>query len=313
MDQGKGVLLPEEISPFSKSSNQERSTIRSQFCGKIELLDNQNFICKNNHNVNNPIRFEAPVGLPNLGNTCYFNTALQCLLNMKLLIQYVLNVPCNIRKKTKFLNLFAMFVVSYQTKKSNDILLYANLIKCELAKKNEDFNGTKKCDMGECLEEIVDILDQEVQELCDKNILAGNNFICELFTYKIGSKKRCKNCQSNAFLWEQSKHFPCELECGSSDIVPFLNCVRETISLFNKNCQICTGNPLGLEEWEKIPSIFLFHLSRSKSEGGKVVKIKKKVKIPLKFSIGLQTYTLSSVSSHLGEFTTEGHWIIDLR
>ena len=270
-------------------------------------------MCKNNHNTNNPIRFEAPIGIPNLGNTCYLSTALQCLLNMKLLIQYVLDVPCHIRKQTTFLNLFAMFVVSYQAKMSSDILINANLIKCELAKKNRDFNGTKMCDMGECLEEILEILDKEVQELCDNNIFEGTNFICDLFTYKIGSKKRCKACQLNAFLWEPSKVFPCDLECGSSDIVPFLNCVRDTILLINESCKICTENPVGMEEWEKIPSIFLFHLNRVKYEGGNTVKIKTKVKLPLKFSIGLQTFTLSSVSSHLGEFTTAGHWIIDLR
>ena len=84
MDQAKGMLLPEEINPFSKRKK-ERSTIRAQFCGKIELLNNLHFICKNNHNTNNPIRFESPIGIPNLGNSCYLSAALQCLLNMKLL------------------------------------------------------------------------------------------------------------------------------------------------------------------------------------------------------------------------------------
>ncbi len=310
--QVKGILIPEEINPFLKETV-DRSTIRTQFCGSIGLLDNLKFTCKNNHNTNNPLLFDAPFGIPNLGNSCFLSAALQCLMNIKALIVFILNIPDHIKKQADFLNLFALFIDAYKKKNSNEILIYTKLIKIELGKENDDFNGTKQCDMVECLEVILDILEHEVQDLCVTNILTGTNFIHDLFTFKIGSKKRCKDCLVYKFLWEPSKHFACDIEFGSNDEVSLLSCVRETISLFNRNCKTCTGNPIGMEQWEKIPSVFLFHLNRVKYENRQGIKIKRKVKIPKSFSIGLQTFALSSVSSHLGDIPTEGHYVTDLR
>ena len=310
--QVKGLLIPEEVNPFSKQTI-ERSTIRTQFCGRIELLDDLSFTCKNNHNTNNPLHFDAPAGIPNQNNTCYLNSALQCLMNIKLLVQCILAIPSHIRKQADFLNLFALFILSYQKKDSDHIKLYSNLIKIEIGKENKDFIGTKQCDITECLEVVLDILSSNVQELCDQNLITGTNFINNLFTYQIGSTTRCKDCQIFKYLWEPSRHFPCEIEFGDDDAVPLLKCVRETISLFNTNCQICTGNPIALTQWETVPSIFLFHLSRVKYEKKKQVKIKRKVEIPKTFSIGLKTFALSSVSSHIGDDTTTGHYVVDLR
>ena len=310
--QVKGLLVPEEINPFSKQTT-TRSTIRTQFCGRIELLNNLNFTCKNNHNTNNPLQFDAPAGIPNHGNSCYLSSALQCLLNIKLLVQCILAIPSHIRKQADFLNLFASFTLSYQNKNFDHIKLYSSLIKIKLGKENKDFIGTKQCDITECLEVILDMLSLDVQELCAKNVLTGPNFIDDLFTYQIGSKDRCKDCKIFEFLWAPSRHFCCDIESGDDDVVSLLKCVRETISLFNNNCQKCTGNPIAMTQWKTVPSIFLFHLGRVKYEKKQQVKIKRKVDLPKTFSIGMQTYALSSISSHIGDSTTNGHYVVDLR
>ena len=310
--QVKGLLFPEEINPFAKGTS-ERSTIQTQFCGSIGLLDNLKFTCKNNHNTHNPICFDAPAGIPNLKNSCYLSSALQCLLNFKALMEYILNIPNHIRQQVDFLNIFALFIVAYQKKKSADILLYTRLIKNALGKENDEFNGTKQCDMSECLEVILDILEREVQELRVKNLLTGPNLIHDLFTFKIGSKPRCTDCEAFQFLWEPSRTFPCEIEFGQDEEVSLLKCVRETILLFNKNCPKCLGNPIGMEQWETIPSVFMFQLNRVKFENKKETKIRRKVKIPKTFTIGLHTFALSSISSHLGVNTSTGHYVTDAR
>ena len=114
--QVKGILIPEEINPFLKETV-DRSTIRTQFCGSIGLLDNLKFTCKNNHNTNNPLLFDAPFGIPNLGNSCFLSAALQCLMNIKALIVFILNIPDHIKKQADFLNLFALFIDAYKKKK----------------------------------------------------------------------------------------------------------------------------------------------------------------------------------------------------
>jgi ubiquitin C-terminal hydrolase len=54
--------------------------------------------------VNNRCLFRIPVGrvgLANLGNTCYMNAALQCLLNTTALTDFFLTVPCVVSRAEK--------------------------------------------------------------------------------------------------------------------------------------------------------------------------------------------------------------------
>ena len=309
----KGLILPSEISPFDKKIS-ERKTIRSQFCGQIKLLDDLNFTCQNDHNTNNKLRFNAPVGLPNLGNTCYLSAALQSLLNITIFVQTLMSIPESVIQQAAFLNLFVKFVLSYKKKDKDAIILHLKEIKSELGKENSEFKGTKMCDAGECQEVILDILDSEVQELCNKNIFTGKNFVRNIFTFKIGTNKKCLQCKENDFLCEPSKHFPCEIEFkqfNGMHFIPFLQCIRENVSLFYKNCTNCKG--IGMEKWEIVPSVFLFQIRRVNFEEKRVTKIKRKLQIPEGFSIGLERYKISSVTSHVGDSPKGGHWLTDLR
>ena len=61
------------------------------------------------------------------------------------------------------------------------------------------------------------------------------------------------------------------------------------------------------------PLFFFFHIRRVKYDEKRVTKIKRKIQIPEGFSIGLDRYKISSVTSHIGDSTKEGHWLTDLR
>ena len=156
-ERGIGFLIPDEVNPFSKGIS-ERATIRKQFCGQIRLLDGLYFSCKNDHTTRNPLSFNAPIGIPDIGNSCYLSAALQSLMNSETFVQNIVDTPLMVRTEAKFWHIFSHFARAYQSKSMDDITKYTRHIKDWLAKENSEFNGSKQCDVTECLETILNIL-----------------------------------------------------------------------------------------------------------------------------------------------------------
>ena len=103
-------------------------------------------------------------------------------LNITIFVQTLMSIPESVIRQAPFLNLFVKFVLSYKKKDKDAIILHLKEIKSELGKENSEFKGTKMCDIGECLEVILDILDSEVQELINGSIFTGKNFVRNICT-----------------------------------------------------------------------------------------------------------------------------------
>ena len=301
-----GFLAEDEVNPFSKGTS-ERETIRKQFCGQIDLLDGLKYSCKNHHNTNNPLRLNAPIGIPNIGKSCYLSAALQSLMNMNIFIQKIVDTPFVIRTEAKFWHLFSQFAQAYRSKNMDDIIKFTKLLKIELVNENSDFKGLRQCDVTECIETILDILDHEVQLLCNTSSSLEANFVREMFTFKVGKEKMCNNCKEIDFFKEPQKIFRLSIEHCTQESLSFLKCVQDNFLMKNSNCRKCLKN-CNIANWEYLPPILIFQLNRVMSKG----KILKRVSLPSQFKIGFITYKLSSFSSHIGT-PNFGHWLTDVR
>ena len=119
------------------------------------------------------------VGLYNLGNTCYMNSAIQILVNNEALANYFIKNNFKDENLIKFKN----FVEKY---KSSDSSFPPAGIKDIVAEKHDMFGGFLQNDSHEFIILLLDILEEALKK--EKE----NNYIEKLFDYKLSSTLKCK-------------------------------------------------------------------------------------------------------------------------
>lgn len=106
-------------------------------------------------------------GFDNLGNTCYFNTAIQCLLQVPILSNYFI-VNKNV-SDTDFGKEYEEVVKSYWSEKKVFKNL-DNLLKL-FKEKNKKFDNRDQHDCHEAMLAIIDMLPRECQEIFEGELL----------------------------------------------------------------------------------------------------------------------------------------------
>lgn len=303
-----GIITDEEINPFQEDTTGTPLMIRRQCCGYLFLCNDQ-YQCKNSHNRHNPLVSNAPVGIANLGLTCYISASLQSLLNIHEFKQNIASVFKEVQNMDGYTIIKHMggFVNAYKLKDVHDMKKYELNLISEIGKRFTIFKLKKMQDASEFLQILIDLLDEELDSLS----LAGSatNFIKTLFEFQILRPFTCNSCiQCN--LTQKSKHFLCNQLADATSGKSIVNCIKETIeeNLESSLCESCTIAPT--TNWVTFPKVLIIHLSRSELDN---TKLHDEVKIPTVFNIQLTVFNITAIISHEGNSLDFGHYVSDIK
>lgn len=147
--------------------------------------------------------YVRPFGIPNIGNTCYMNSAIQCISSLPSFISNLNELTAN-SKSPNLLTLFSKFIEEQDRKQLAKI-------KQIIASKNEEFYGYSQQDSYEFTTIFIDLIRDENEK--------GIN---DLFIEKFNSILVCKNCLSKTVVNQNCSSFNLSIkEALRINYVPF--------------------------------------------------------------------------------------------
>lgn len=197
-----------------------------------------------------------PYGMPNLVNTCYFNSINQIFVNLPILQKLFLDerIEYFINKKNKFGHkgkLFESYKKLYRIEKKGNIYGTVQSLKLLVGTIKNDFNNYKQQDASEYLTFVLDNLHEEfnmhssrkyieekldifnhntIDEIGDiswSNDLKNNiSFIDSIFKFQLQSKLKCMKCKKYRYKFETYTVFDLPLP------LPLSNCKMVTVEVF---------------------------------------------------------------------------------
>lgn len=165
--------------------NINNNSVRSNNNSNTNLINNQNNIINNgNYKASNSlqIKFDITrklVGFKNLGNTCFMNTSLQCIMHCDIFISRFLEY-CDLKKplrSTPISNSFLNLIESY-SKASDKSAISPDELKSAIARKHRIYSGFSQQDSQEFIRKLLDEISQELNLITEKKpykMLNANN------------------------------------------------------------------------------------------------------------------------------------------
>eukprot|EP00814_Leptocylindrus_danicus_P001135 CAMPEP_0116037750 /NCGR_PEP_ID=MMETSP0321-20121206/22267_1 /TAXON_ID=163516 /ORGANISM="Leptocylindrus danicus var. danicus, Strain B650" /LENGTH=526 /DNA_ID=CAMNT_0003516069 /DNA_START=8 /DNA_END=1588 /DNA_ORIENTATION=+ len=239
-----------------------------------------------------PLTVWEPSGLANLGNTCYLNSALQCLFNLK-------SFMTNLSARSSLAEcLRDVYESSSKAKAFFQIL----------GKKSAKYQGNDQKDCHECFVDILDILESEDKEENDIDTCKA----VDLFSSEVTSCLTCDNCGLKRSKKEHYNHFSLDLSSNLSESLDQFFHSGAKLEISCDKCKHKTSTQA--VSLSRTPQILLLQLKRfaysySKRDSNKNTA---PISIPPQLNFGNSSMKLSSVVHHIGKTANSGHYTADL-
>jgi len=243
--------------------------------------------------INNPPPEICPVGLNNLGNTCYLNAGIQCIIRVQQLNVFLQNDELGslINKHNtdgsggEMINEYKNLIYAVSSEK-NKGSFSPNSFRLALMKKYKRFANNAQHDAQEVLGSILDCMHEDLKPFDSKS--PHSSIISQLFHGQSITCISCPQCKHIETVHESflflSLPIPNTL-FGSVSIIDCINLFKKPDTLSVSNKWICSGchksvQALKSSEINGFPNVFLIHLKRFLHNGVSISKINKNVEYP---------------------------------
>jgi ubiquitin carboxyl-terminal hydrolase 8 len=264
----------------------------------------------------NPSRSEGFPGLENLGNTCFMNAALQCIVNTQPLLDYFLiglfESDMNLNKNPygsagSFSNALACLAVA-SWKQEGSSLVPKHLL--DLVNKFAPcFQQGVQHDAHEFLSFLLDVLHEELNRAdktsncpsighsksCEnraarswrRHLKNNSSIIVDLFQGQLRSTTKCANCKGESVRFENFIQLSIPIAKGKkSSLVECLKDFSRAQIIPKESGWVCPRCQVKVQAFRKseiwkLPPILILHLKRVHFDGKKFSKINEMVSYPL--------------------------------
>jgi ubiquitin carboxyl-terminal hydrolase 8 len=305
---------------------------------KIDLKKDTKLVCLVNH---------GQFGLQNIGNTCFINTALQCLSAIDVLSAYFLSdrylSDINKKPQAEFVRAYVRFLKNAW--EENDCIVTPRLLKETLGKFYDPYSGFRQNDAAECFNKIIELLHEGTsyaisikyvpkkgQELTEASKMESASIECikmhfqknysipvKLFYGQFQNRIICIDCKTVSMYYEPFSMINLPI-CEKTNTL--FDCIDKYISFeimdgVNKySCEKCKKDTIAKKKitvW-KLPNVLVFSLNRFSGSR----KIDKYIDFPINrviFNNLVQNensknviYDLVAVANHSGGLSGGHYW-----
>ncbi|KAL4442898.1 hypothetical protein ABPG74_010787 [Tetrahymena malaccensis] len=260
--------------------------------------------------------FNRKCGLSNIGNTCYMNSALQCVFNIPGFLDYFTSgkYKKEINQANKGIaNEFAELALAIEENTSKNNFQRPSGLKFAIQKVNQQFLGSGQQDSQEFLRTLLDGLHNDLNRVQGKKpyreleaniklkpinkigeewyqyyLDRDNSIVTDYFTGQLMSKVICQVCQSESIAFDNfmdlSLSFMAFRILNSYDLDRLINAFLKEESLddtyYCKNCKKHTKSKRKFFIWQ-LPEILVIHLKRFHFGSTRREKINYNVTFPI--------------------------------
>jgi ubiquitin C-terminal hydrolase len=291
----------------------------------IEEDEKEKKSTKANNIVKTAVVCKAPIGFSNLGNTCYLNATIQCMLNVPAFVHEIQKNAEN-SKETSVTRALSEIVKQGENKESVTLTSLARVksaLECHFP---SVFAGTNQQDAHECFVRILEALELEHPD----------SYECP-FSFNVSVEMRCKNCKHKTLI-EEGGNVDIGLDLPSScpeelSIERLLTVRYFKAERIHKNCDGCGDKDVvhGLRRRLLThPKALVIHLKRfvfhapttttktssrwapTFSKNASIVQVPQNLsRTSLMISSGTDM-SLSGIVHHHGSRVESGHYIADV-
>ena len=305
------------------STGRNRPLSRNQSNTNIYKKENINNYESNNYNTNKMDISKKLIGLRNLGNTCFMNTSLQCILHCDAFINRFVEFCENKKtfRPTPISNSLLNLIENY-SKTSDKAAISPEELKSAIGKKHRIYSGFSQQDSQEFIRKLLDEISQELNLITEKKpykMLNSNNeqenkrelnieydkifrdressIIVDTFNGQSISIFQCSECNYESYSFEKFLDIPLLLEetYNDQDLSKLLGKYFENENIqwespcTNKSCKKKSMHRKKLK-LSVLPDILILSLQRYNNR----LRRKNNCRVSFKNEIDLMEYTDSS-------------------